>query len=178
MHNEKFLEKLDLIDENNKKISFNYFTKQEAITELYEIVMAKFKLNGCGHFGNYNAKVMFIVDFKNTNDKAIEIIKKFYEDNNANFYSLYITGINKFNNEKINIQVLNKEISIIKPSRIVILGSNIKLNLDEKSYLSITYDELNTIIDCIDDGENIKKYSNFSEVRKNVINAFKFAIYG
>ena len=171
---DKFKEKLNTLDDVHKRFSFNYFTKQEVLTNMTSMVSKSNKIIR-SYFGNFNAKVCFVVDFDKTNDLIIDLIKKFYARNNAEFYSLYITSYNKFGKKDIDEKFLTKELEVINPSRVVFLGDTVSGKFDS---INLNKDELNVLIDCLADKENTKKHNNYKEVRENFIECIKFALYG
>lgn len=174
MEREKFLEKVNSLDDNSRKLSYNFFTKQKAITGMLDMVMEKKKIVR-NHIGNYNAKVCFVVNFDTTNDKIIDIIKKFYAQNNANFYSLYITSIDKFNERVLDLSILKKEIEILSPKRVIILGDDVALDIDS---ISLNKEDLDILITCLNDKEQIVNYPSYENVKNQFINCIKFALFG
>lgn len=173
MHSDKFIEKLNTLDEYDKKLTYNYFTKFEAINNLFEIVLKKKKMIR-GSFGNYNAKTVFVVNYDNTNDKIISLIKKYYEINNADFYSIYITSIDKFCDRKLDLTLLSKEIQIINPNRVIVLGDDI----DIPNGMSFSKDKLEELLLCLDDKERKENSKIFNTVKDEFTNCIKYALYG
>lgn len=171
MHSDKFLDRVDNLDDNSKKLTYNYFTKFEAITNLLEIVLKKKKLIR-GSFGNFNAKTVFIVNYDNTNDKIIEIIKKYYDANNADFYSLYVTSIDKFNDKELDLKILDKELKIINPNKIIVIGSDISFEN------SVSFNKLDELLRFLNLDEKERKNNNeFCIIRDEFDKCIKFALY-
>ena len=173
MHSEKFNNKINNLKEHNKRLSYNYFTKFETINNLLNIVIKKKELIR-GSFGNYNAKTVFVVNFDKTSDKVIDLIKKYYNSNNLDFYSLYITPINKFEDRELDLKVLKKEIQIINPNRVIVLGDEIEF----ENGISYSREMLDELLICLEN-EEIKKNSNtFKKARLEFVNCIKYALYG
>lgn len=167
----KFNDKINSLTNIEKIISMNYFTKFEAITKLFEIVLSK-KCIIRNSFGNYNAKVVIVVNFDNTNDPIIDLIKKYYDKNNRNFYSLYITPLAKFEDESIDMKILLKELEIIKPKKIISFGINLP-----QSSISLSENDLNEIKKYLKDKSNENTIS-FKNAKVNLINCIRFAMNG
>ena len=173
MHNQSFIDKLDTLEEHDKKLTYNYFTKFEAINNLFDIVLKKKKMVR-GSFGNYNAKTAFIVNFDNTNDEIINLIKRYYEANSADFYSLYITSIDKFNDTKVDLKILTKEMQIINPNRIIVIGSDVEMS----NSVNFSKESLDELILCLKDKERKDNSKLFPTIRDEFINCIKYALYG
>lgn len=168
---DKFNEKVNSLNNVDKIISMNYFNKFEAVTKLLEIVLSK-KAIVRNSFGNYNAKVVIVVDFNNTSDPIINLLKNYYEKNNRNFYSLYITPIAKFEDETIDMKILLKELEIIKPRKIICLGMELK-----QASISLSEEDLNEIKKYLENKSN-KGTTEFKNARTNLVNCIQFAMTG
>lgn len=166
-----FTNKIKSLNNVDKIISMNYFNKFEAVTNLLEIVLSKKKIIRNG-FGNYNAKVVIVVEFNNTSDPIIDLIKKYYSKNNRNFYSIYITPLSKFEDKVIDMKVLMKELQLINPKRIISLGIDLP---NASSSLSI--EDLNEIKQYLKDKSN-ETTTRFENARDNLVKCITFAMNG
>lgn len=166
-----FEDKISTLNNTDKIISMNYFTKFEDYTKLLEIVLEKKPLIR-NSFGNYNAKTVFVVEFDNTNDPIIDLIKKYYNKNNRNFYSIYITPLSKFEDNVFDMKILTKELEIIKPKKIISLGVEL-----QKASKSLSKDDLDAIKLYLKDKSN-ENTSNFEIAKNNLINCIAFAMNG
>lgn len=167
----KFEDKISSLTNIDKIVSMNYFTKFEAYTKLLEIVVDKKPLVR-NSFGNYSSKVVFVVEFDNTNDPIIDLIKKYYNSNNRNFYSIYITPLSKFEDNVLDIKILSKELEIIKPKKIISLGIDIP-----KSNKSLSKSDLYEILQYLKDKSN-KDTENFKIAKNNLLDCMNFAMNG
>lgn len=175
-NNDLFINKLSTLNDLDKRSSYNYFVKQDTITKMFEMIRSKapFYLNP---FGNYNAKVSVIVDFNKTNDRAIELVKKFYVANKADFYSLYVTPYNKTHNNAINKKLVEKEHEIIRPKRTIILG-DYDVDIKQDVY-SVSQKDMNMILLCIDNKDiRAEHEEEFQESKTKFLEAIQFALYG
>lgn len=174
--NNDFKEKLSSLNDFDKRVSLNYFVKQSTITNMFEMIRKKAPLR-LNPFGNYNAKVSIIVDFNKTNDRALDLLKKFYNANKVDFYSLYITPFNKTDNKAINKKLIEKEHEIIKPTRTVILGDfDVDLKQD---VFKLSKKELDIILLCIDNKDiRANHEEEFQRARSKFLEAIQFALYG
>lgn len=174
--NDTFIEKLNSLSDFDKRSSYNYFVKQNAITKMLEMIRSKSPLR-LNPFGNYNAKVSVIVDFGKTNDRAIELVKKFYVANKADFYSLYVTPYNKTANMAINKKLIEKEHEIIKPSRTVILG-DYDVNIQQDVF-RVSKKDMDMILLCIDNKDiRADHEEEFQSSKTKFLEAIQFALYG
>jgi len=117
-------------DENNlnslcmesKESKYKYFTNGDLIQKIFDTVRKNFRVSD-SLFGNYASDTMIIINGSMTMIDIIEEkIKKFYDDNNVDFYDIYLTIYEKTINEKINDTLIQKEIEIINPSKILYIG--------------------------------------------------------
>lgn len=139
----RFMNKLDTLDKTEKAICNNYFTKKEAIDKVLDVLRSK-NLIKKSPFGNSNAKIFFVIDFDKTNDRCIELIKKYYEANKLDIYSTYFTPFSKTDNPKINFSVLSKELEILNPSRVVFITDNPMPEMEGS--MSMLRSELETVL--------------------------------
>ncbi len=118
----KHEEKLNFLNIASKEIKDRYFTNGEIIQKIFDVVRKNFVLND-SLFGNYAADTMIAINFTGPKLNIIEDkIKEFYEKRDADFYEIYLTLYEKTNEDRINKTLLQKEIQIIKPGKIVYLG--------------------------------------------------------
>ena len=118
--NERFKEKINTMDKVDRAVCHNYFTKDEAIESVLNVIRSKGLLERSG-FGNPNGKVVFVVDFDKTNEPCINLIKKYYEVNNLDIYSSYLTQFSKTQRASLNFGILKKELEIIQPARVIFI---------------------------------------------------------
>lgn len=173
---DKYKEKLDSLDDISRRSCYNYFTKSETIESLLDIIRAK--MDVCLEpYGNFNARVVYIVDFNKTNDPILELIKKFYSLNNSDFYSLYFTPYNKTKVDAINQKILAKELEVIQPNRVIILGDFAPNT--PASVMSLSCKELDILLSCMAD-ESVAKENEaaFNDVKEKFKSIIKFSIYG
>lgn len=139
----RFMNKLDTLDKTEKAICNNYFTKKEAIDKVLDVLRNN-NLIKKSPFGNSNAKIFFVIDFDKTNDRCIELIKKYYEANKLDIYSSYFTPFSKTDNAKINFSVLSKELEILKPTRVLFITDNVMPEMEGS--VSMLRSELETLL--------------------------------
>lgn len=166
-----FDNKIKSLNNSNKILSMNYFRKFELYSKLLEIVLSKKSIIR-NSFGNYNAKIVYIVEFDNTNDPIIDLLKKYYSKNNRNFYSLYITPLSKFEDKELDMKILTKELEIIKPKKIIAFGIDYP-----KASMVLSNDDLKEIKKYLDDKSN-KDTVEFKKAKDNIINCINFAMNG
>lgn len=142
---DKMKEKLNSINEEEKVAAEQYFTKRHAIESLFDVIRNKFKFKE--PFGNYNSKVIIVVDFDKMDDKIIKLIKRFYEINAKDFFDIYITPYNKTGHKAIDDKLLEKEVEFIKPDRIINLGYD-GLNLGSES-MSMSKSDYDYFLSCV-----------------------------
>lgn len=180
MLNDKFFDKVKELDHMDKVIFNNYFLKRESIDNLFDILRSKDMLKR-ESFGNVNAKIMFVIDFDKTNDKCIDIIKKYYKVNNIDFYSSYFTSLDKTNNMKINKNLLIKELGILKPNRLILItDENLDFIANDLKYITMKRSDLDfflnfsSIKDTATETQNIKRKECLDKLNK----VMEFAILG
>lgn len=162
-----------LLNDKQKAFASNYFNKFNLINEIIDKVSAKYTVKrGCG-YGNYSPKVMFVVNYNYTNDVIIELIKDFYNKNNLNFYSIYLTSIDKFEIKKLDLKILDKEIKTLSPKRIIILGDDIKY----PNSINLSKEDLDYLIKCLSSELNIND-EKYIQVKNKFIECMQFAFYG
>jgi len=119
MNNEEKLKSLHIV---NKKIKNRYFANGEIIQKIFDAVRKNFILKD-SLFGNYAADTIIAINLNESKLSIIEErIKEFYDRNGADFYDIYLTLYEKTNDDRINKTLLQKEIEIIKPRKIIYLG--------------------------------------------------------
>lgn len=166
-----FKEKISSLDNSNKILSMNYFNKFDSYTNLLNIVLSKKNIVR-NSFGNYNAKIVYIVEFDNTNDPIIDLLKKYYSKNNRNFYSVYLTPLSKFENRELDMKILIKELEIIKPRKIISLGVDFP-----KASKTLSEDDLKEIKKYLEDKSN-KNTIEFEKAKNNITDCINFAMNG
>lgn len=103
-----------------------YFRNGELIQKIFDAARKNFDFND-SVFGNYASNTMMIIECdSNEVDMVLDKIKEFYNDENADFYDMYLTLYKKTINEKINDALIEKEIEIINPDKILYM----KLHFD------------------------------------------------
>lgn len=173
----EFKERLQSMNDIDKSICNNYFVKREAIDKILN-VLRKNELIKREPFGNANSKVCFVVDFEKTNDKSIEIIKKYYEANNLDVYNSYFTPFEKTDNVNINIATLEKELAIIKPERVVFI-TNTSMPKVQGS-MQITMSELDIVLKYgkIKDNATPTQKDEYTQAKAKLHKIMEFAILG
>lgn len=133
----------------NKEIKDKYFANGEIIEKIFDAVRKNFMLND-SLFSNYASDTMIIINCSTDMTEILtEKIQEFYDDNNEDFYDIYLTIYAKTINEKINQTLLQKEIEIIKPSKVLYLGFDYPIHALSKS-------ELDLLLFGIDDTDKMK----------------------
>lgn len=167
----KMKDKLNMLDEKEKETAEQYFTKRHAIEALFSIIRTKFTFKE--PFGNYNSKVIIIVDFDKMDDKILKLIKRFYEINSQDFYNIYLTPYNKTGNNKIDDKLLEKEIELINPDRVISLGyDNLNLISESMSMSKADYDYFYSCVgnkNLISSDEYKSKKVIFTDMMKFII---------
>ena len=96
-----------------------YFRNGELIQKIFDAARKNFVVDD-SVFGNYTSDTMIIIDCDSEEvDKVLDKIKDFYNRKNADFYETYLTLYRKTINEKINDVLIQKEIEIINPDKIL-----------------------------------------------------------
>jgi len=155
----------------NKEIKDKYFANGEIIQKIFDVVRRNFMISD-SLFGNYASDTIIIINSSSMTVTNIiaEKIKKFYDDNNADFYDIYLTIYEKTINEKINKTLLQKEIEIINPSKVLYLGFDFDYPISALSKV-----DLDLFISGIDDLNKIKT-SEHEGVNKKFISLLKYAV--
>lgn len=167
--------KLNNLEPSDKALANDYFTKAAILDKLFGVVRGKFEFKN--PFGNFNSKVIVVLDYNKLDDKVIKLIKKFYEINGQDFNNIYVTPYHKTMNEQINNKLLCKELEIIKPDRVLGLGID-NVNLGSESF-NMNKSDFDFFNDCLGDAEKIKldRYKAikiiFSEIMKYAITGGK-----
>ncbi len=165
--------KLNNLSENNKALASNYFTKAEMLEKLFGVVRSKFEFKS--PFGNFNSKVVVVLDYDKLDDKAIKLIKKFYELNGQEFNNIYLTPYHKTMNDAINAKLLSKELEIIKPDRVISLGHDIQSLCSES--LSMSESDFKFYCECLNDKSKMKS-NEYGVVKSSFTSMMKFIITG
>lgn len=169
--NDIMQERLNSLDRDDKEFAEQYFAKRNAIDSLFNVIRSKFAFKE--PFGNYNSKVIIVVDFDKMDDKILKLIKRFYEINSKDFYDIYITPYNKTGNDKIDSKLLEKEIEFIQPERVISLGhDNLNLGSNSISMNKVDYDFFYNCIghkDLISSDEYKSKKVMFTSMMKFII---------
>lgn len=176
--NDRFKEKINSMDKVDKAICNNYFTKSEAIESVLNIVRAKGLLKRSG-FGNPNGKVVFVIDFDKLNEPCINLIKKYYEVNNLDIYSSYLTQFNKTQTASLNFGILKKELEIIQPARVIFITDVDIPNIEGSVKVSRT--GLETMLGCgkIENSNvNNDSNNNILAIKEYFHKVMEFAILG
>ena len=92
----------------------------------------------------------------------------------SDFYSIYITSIDKFCDRKLDLKLLSKEIQIINPNRVIVLGDDIDL----PNGISFSKDKLEELLLCLNDKERKENSKTFNSIRDEFTNCIKYALYG
>lgn len=116
----KYEDKLETLQGGDKEFTDRYFKKTRAMDTLFQTVRKGMKCNN--GIGNFDSDVVCVVDFGSLNDKIIKVIKKFFEVNKQEFHNIYVTGYHKTISDKVNDKILAKELEIIKPKRVAVIG--------------------------------------------------------
>ena len=112
-----FEEYLDILGEEDREYTSSFFKKKEYIEKLNETA-----INNCGNIiysgkGNCNSKIAVIVDKKKNVDDVIRFIKPLFEAINTSLWNIYITCIEKDDNQnELWDQMIQYEMNAISPS--------------------------------------------------------------
>ncbi|WP_459482588.1 hypothetical protein [Clostridium saccharoperbutylacetonicum] len=129
----------------NKGIEDKYFANGEIIQKIFDVVRKNFILKD-SLFGNYAADTIIAINLNESKLSIIEErVKEFYDRNGADFYDIYLTLYEKTNDDMINNKLLEKEIQIIKPRKIIYLG------FDNCSGPALSEKELEILVSGISD---------------------------
>lgn len=166
----KYKESSNSLHIANKEIKDKYFTNGEIIQKIFDTVRKNFIVSD-SLFGNYASDTMIIINGSMTTINIIvEKIKDFYDDNNADFYDIYLTSYEKTINEKINKTLLEKEIQIINPSKVLYLG----FDFDYPAH-NLSKVDLDLLVLGIDDLNKMKTHE-YECANKKFILLLKYAI--
>ena len=149
-----------------------FFSNEEIINNMLDVVRKKYDITK-ESFGDFAPEVIYIYDFEKTSDYGFKLIKEFYEVNNRSIYNgVYVTSYNKTNNKALNDNILKKEISILKPERVINIS-------DFKIHGSTVF----TLNPCDLKKVSLFKYEKtkedgFEDSKKNVVAAIKYGILG
>lgn len=163
----KYEENINSLYTLNKEFKEKYFTNGEVIQKIFDVVRKNFILND-SLFGNYASDTMIIINGSINN--ILEKIKDFYDDNNADFYDIYLTLYEKTINEKINKTLLQKEIEIINPSKILYLG----FDFDHPAR-ALSKVDLDLFISGMDDSNKIETLE-YESANKKFKSLLKYAV--
>lgn len=174
---EKFEQRLNEMSQVERAACHNYFTKRDAINKVLDVVRNKNMLKR-NPFGNANAKILFVIDFDKTNDPCIEIIKKYFNVNNADPYMSYFTQFTKTDDNNVNFALLKKELEIVQPNRVVFITDMPMPEMEGAK--SMTRQELEVVLNYakIKDNATQEQQSQFQSVRTKLNALMQFAILG
>ena len=163
--------KINNLKGDDRVYANNYFLKRSLLDSLFDKVRSKLKVDS---FGNANAKVVFVLDFKRTSDKPIWIIKEFFNKNGFSPYNAYFTQINKTESNELNLAILQKELDIISPNRVVIINyDDIDVKVKDKRFLHV---------DILDRLINRKELNlpqqEVKDILSNIAKIMEYAIIG
>lgn len=109
-----------------ENLSEMYRIKTEKMVELFDRAIAAGNKSGftinCEPNFQVNSNVAIVVDHKFTNEFIMNSIKKLFESNNCNWYDVYITPFTKSENKNVNVRLLENELKIVQPKRVLYLG--------------------------------------------------------
>ena len=166
---EKIEERLKELNEKDKQIVQKFFTNSEILDKIFAVVRKNFEL--IEPMGNYNSDLMIVVnDDISLNNKVIQIVKAFFDTNGVNMYDTYITTYAKTNNDTINQTLIQKEIQVLNPRRIIGLGVDGCSN-------SLTKEEYNLFKSCLGDAEKINT-EEYKAIKAKFISLIKYIITG
>lgn len=165
--------KLNNLNEQNKNLANNYFTKSEMLDKLFGVVRSKFEFKNS--FGNFNSNVVVVFDYDKLDDRIIKLIKKFYELNGQEFNNIYLTPYHKTINDAINTKLLSKELEIIKPDRVISLGHDIQ-NLCSES-VCMNDADFKFYCECLEDKSKMAS-DQYKNVKTNFTSMMKYVITG
>lgn len=171
----KYEKNSDSLDIVNKEIEDRYFTNGEIIQKIFDAVRKNFAVNDL-LFGNYASDIMIIINGGMPEVNIIvEKIKDFYEENNADFYDIYLTTYRKTINEKINKALLQKEIEIINPSKILYFGFDLNHTSVDKPSFALSKTDLDLFISAVEDF-NEKEKHEYEQINKKFNVLLKHAV--
>lgn len=169
----EYTEKIESLNEQDRILAKEYFTKAEMLEKLFGVVRSKFDFKN--PFGNFNSHVVVVFDYNKLDDKIIKLIKKFYELNGQEFLDIYITPYHKTTNDAINNKLLIKELEIMRPDRVISLGHDIS-NLCSES-MSMNESDFKFYLECLEDKSKMT-LEEYKGVRSSFSNLMKFIIKG
>lgn len=162
-------ERLKELDDKDKQTVQKFFANSEILDKIFAVVRKNFELTE--PMGNYNSDLMIVVnDDISLNNKVMQIVKAFFDTNGVNMYDTYITTYAKTNNDTINQTLIQKEIQVLAPRRIIGLG------VDGCSY-SLTKTEYDLFKSCLGDAEKINT-EEYKAIKVKFISLIKYIITG
>lgn len=164
----KYEENLGSLCIGNKEFKGKYFTNGEIIQKIFDVVRRHFVLND-SLFGNYASHTMIIINSSKANI-IVEKIKDFYDENNEDFYDIYLTTYEKTVNKQINETLLQKEVQIIKPSKVLYLGFDFDYPI-----LALSKTDLDLLISNVESLNNVE-IPKYKRVNKKFISLLKYVV--
>lgn len=160
------------LDDQNAAVAKKYFTNGDILQKIFDVVRKNFDI--IEPMGNYDSDIVILInDDLSLNNNVIKIIKKFYDVNNRNMYDTYITSYSKTSNDKINTTLVQKEISILKPRRVIYLGMN-SLNGDNHFLNKVEFDLFKSSIGNAD----LIVTPEYAAVKNKFVQLMKYIITG
>lgn len=174
-----YKDKLDTLNEEDRKLANSYFTKAYKIENMFGLVRKNLPFKD--PIGNFNSDIVCILDFDKVNDKVIKIMQKVYEINHKNIFDIYITAFKKTDNIVIDNKLLANELLVISPKKLVGIGvrdinQSIKAPSVEQTYW-ISKEQFDTFIECVGDVEKMKT-PEYQQAKQYFNEAMKFMIMG
>jgi hypothetical protein len=174
-----YKDKLETLSAEDRELANSYFTKAYKVENMFEIVRKSLPIKD--PIGNFNSDIVCILDFDKVNDKVIRIMQKVYEINHKNIFDIYITPFRKTTNMDVNNKLLQNELLIVSPKRIVSLGAEgidpgMKLPSVEHTYW-MSKERFDTFVECVGDAEKMKT-PEYLKVKESFNEAMKFMIMG
>ena len=160
-------DRLKEMSSEDKNTTERYFKNSEILQKVFNVVRKNFQLTD--PIGNYDSRLFLIInDDISLNNPVIKIIKSIYECNNTDMYDTYITLYKKTNNKQINDMLIEKELQIMQPVKVVSLGYNYGSHyISEEDYLFFA--------SCIGDKEKIKQ-QRYLKIKTQFIELLKYII--
>lgn len=169
MERQEIENKVNNLQGNDKAYANNYFIKRSMLDNLFDKVRSHLKRES---FGNANAKILFVIDFDSTGDNQLWLIKEIFKLNGYSPYNVYFTPINKTNNKELDKTILNKELEIIQPHRVIVINDQ-DLDIQAKNKRFYDRQELDRFVNRkelnIPKEESDKMLANFSQVMEYAI---------
>lgn len=152
-----------------------FLNKTEKMMGLFDFVASKGHqlLRTCNM--NMGANIMIVVEHSTTDEVVLKKMKELIEKQGFNWYDVYLTQLSKTEKENVDMKILENEVKILEPKKIVYLGHKPYFEKD-KSYSmpKERYDVFKMMVENPD-----KKTECFSGLANEVIYAvIEFAFKG